>query len=347
MIFYERETMDKKYKEYLKGKMSDKKIAIWGTGKYSFCAETLLRDLQINEYEYLDSDIEKQKNGYNEMRVSSPDSVSALGDWYILISVLHSDVLAEELRSKGLNEIDDFICVLKNDLYYYLFVNYGANSSRLTKTMDIQNFGKEGCGFSICCNSGERYSEKNRIIVYSFGIGEDLSFSQELSDKFNQCEIFAFDPTPKAVEFVKKYDKSKFNKFLFFEYGLSDTAGKHTFYLPKNPQYVSASEFCISTVNESESIQVEMRTLKQLMDICGHDHIDLLKLDIEGSEFVVIPQFLQEGVSVSQICVELHDRLIEDGRCKREELLELLNRYHYRLIHMSESGEELTFVFKE
>jgi hypothetical protein len=40
-------------------------------------------------------------------------------------------------------------------------------------------------------------------IVYSIGIGEDISFDATLSGKYN-CKIFMFDPTPRSIEHVEK-----------------------------------------------------------------------------------------------------------------------------------------------
>jgi len=42
-----------------------------------------------------------------------------------------------------------------------------------------------------------------KSIIYSIGIGEDISFDNELIDLFD-CTIYGFDPTPKSVEFVRK-----------------------------------------------------------------------------------------------------------------------------------------------
>ena len=337
----ENKEMDEKYKRYLKEKMYGKKIAIWGTGKKSSLAEKLLQEMQVNEWEYIDIDKEKQKNGHNGKKVLSPDEIYKGGGTYVLIALLHSDEVADKLRAKGFAEIEDFMCVLKIELYFYLLLNYAEKCADVLKELNIKRFGEEGYGFAVCC---DKYDENKNITVYSFGIGEDLSFSQELSDRFEHCEIYAFDPTPKAIRYVEKYDKSRLKKFQFFNYGLSNKSGNIRFYLPKNPKYVSGSEYRISSVNEDESIQVEMRTLKQLMNMSGHNHVDLLKMDIEGSEFDVIPQFLCEGILPEQICVELHDRLMQDGQKKRKELLRLMYEYGYKLIFMSESGEELTFV---
>src|SRR5690242_18859561 len=39
-------------------------------------------------------------------------------------------------------------------------------------------------------------------ICYCVGCGEDISFDLELIKRFN-CEVFSFDPTPKAIQHIK------------------------------------------------------------------------------------------------------------------------------------------------
>ncbi|GMT22597.1 hypothetical protein PFISCL1PPCAC_13894, partial [Pristionchus fissidentatus] len=47
-------------------------------------------------------------------------------------------------------------------------------------------------------------------------------------------------------------------------------------------------------------------TVQDLMKEINHDHIEILKMDIEGAEFTVLPQFLDTN-SVCQIMVEIHN----------------------------------------
>lgn len=44
-------------------------------------------------------------------------------------------------------------------------------------------------------------------IIYSFGIGEDMSFDNVTSMNHN-CHVFCFDPTPKSVDWVKRQNLS-------------------------------------------------------------------------------------------------------------------------------------------
>tara|TARA_B110001452_G_scaffold265957_1_gene271688 strand:+ start:3069 stop:3308 length:240 start_codon:yes stop_codon:yes gene_type:complete len=66
-------------------------------------------------------------------------------------------------------------------------------------------------GWSIPINS--KLNEHS--IVYSGGVGEDMSFDLKLQDKYN-CNILLIDPTQKAVKHydeVKKYYENKNNTF--------------------------------------------------------------------------------------------------------------------------------------
>ena len=40
------------------------------------------------------------------------------------------------------------------------------------------------------------------IIVYSFGLGEDIQFEKDVSER-HDCVVYAFDPTPKSLNYVK------------------------------------------------------------------------------------------------------------------------------------------------
>ena len=42
------------------------------------------------------------------------------------------------------------------------------------------------------------------------------------------------------------------------------------------------------------------------MDELGHDHLDLLKLDIEGAEYEVLDSLAAEGIRSRILCVEFH-----------------------------------------
>lgn len=146
-------------------------------------------------------------------------------------------------------------------------------------------------------------------VIYSFGIGEDLSFSEVMIDRGGV--VYAFDPTPKAVKFVENHRLFSNPRFHFFPYGLSDKNGKENFYLPAREDWVSASVVLHQYVNDKNTIEVEMKTLRSIMRELDHDHIDILKMDIEGAEFKVIEDIMNpdsEAIDFQMCLMETHER---------------------------------------
>ncbi len=181
-------------------------------------------------------------------------------------------------------------------------------------------------------------------VVYSFGIGEDISFDTALIKK-NHCQVFGFDPTPKSISWIKGQTVS--DKFHFYGFGISDKSGFVDFFLPKNPEYVSGSLIGMKNVDTTQKVSVEMKSLTAIMNELNHQHIDLLKMDIEGSEYEVIENILSSKISINQILIEFHDRFFEDGSLKTKQAIQQLKKHGYELFAISDSMEELSFIKKD
>jgi FkbM family methyltransferase len=139
-------------------------------------------------------------------------------------------------------------------------------------------------------------------ICYSVGIGEDLSFDLELLSR-TRCEIYAFDPTPRSVEFVRTHGPSG-DRFHFFPYALSVRDGPQAFYVPRNAAHVSHS--LTDQQRSGKAITVEGRTLRSIMTELGHGWVDLLKLDIEGAEYGVLSALADTVLPCDVLAVEFH-----------------------------------------
>jgi len=139
-------------------------------------------------------------------------------------------------------------------------------------------------------------------ICYSVGIGEDLSFDLELL-KRTPCEIYAFDPTPRSVDFVRTHGPGE-GRFHFFPYALSIHEGPQSFYLPRHAAHVSHS--LTDQQGTGKAITVEGRTLRSIMSELGHEWVDLLRLDIEGAEYAVLEALADTVLPCDVLAVEFH-----------------------------------------
>lgn len=177
-------------------------------------------------------------------------------------------------------------------------------------------------------------------IVYSFGVGQDVSFDLALIERFG-LTVHAFDPTPRSSAWVRAQQLPK--AFVFQESGLADFDGFATFHPPQRENHVSYST--VSRVARGVlPIQREVFRLETIMRALGHERIDLLKMDIEGSEYGVIDALVESQIQVRQLLVEFHHRLPGVGATKTDDAVRQLRQRGFKLFSLSPSGEEYSFV---
>ena len=156
-------------------------------------------------------------------------------------------------------------------------------------------------------------------IIYCIGAGEDIKYDIIIANQL-KSKIHIFDPTPRSISHVNHVknvlDGTKSpiysnniaggdpvhywklilensissDNIIFKEYAVGIKEGVHKFYLPSNEDYVSCS--LEEGMKSNDFINVNVRTLKTIMKELNHTHIDLLKMDIEGSECDVINNML-------------------------------------------------------
>jgi len=137
-------------------------------------------------------------------------------------------------------------------------------------------------------------------VVYGAGLGTNISFEQQLTEAVG-CMVHCFDPTPQAAEYTIPLARAN-PKLAFHAVGLFAVDDVLKFYKPPEPGLGSLSA---TNITYSEiSINAPVKRLSSVMRDLGHDHIDLLKIDIEGSEHGVIEDMLFMDLDVRQLCVE-------------------------------------------
>ena len=162
---------------------------------------------------------------------------------------------------------------------------------------------------------------RSDAVIYSGGVGEDITFEQELIRRF-AVKIHIFDPAPVAARTI----------------ALANTEG--LLFKPVGLAASSVGRFSIGggtasstwlKAGGSETLPCTSLTLE--MKINGHDSIDLLKIDIEGFEYEVLESCLKEGIRIKQICVEFHDFFPDIPKAKTKAAIRALQSHGFDLIH--------------
>ncbi len=204
-------------------------------------------------------------------------------------------------------------------------------------------------------------------ICYFAGAGTDISFDLAVADQYGS-QVFIFDPTPKAIthfEATKKgilqgekmFTQGKkhqylsnpavFDRIRFLEYGVWNQDEVLKFYVPNNEAYVSHS---VKNLNKtSQFFNASVKSLSSIMNELGHDYIDLLKIDIEGAEYEVLMDIVEQKIPVHAICVEFDENFmknIDSGYLKRiKDTIHALQNAGFKLI-FREKPFDMTFIHK-
>ena len=198
---------------------------------------------------------------------------------------------------------------------------------------EIERHGSDYGGWDICTGMLDSSS-----IVYSFGIGEDATFDLSLISRYG-CTVYAFDPTKKSIDWVHANISEP--KFILSVFGLAGFDGSISLYPPENENHVSHSIFKVSA---RKPVEAPVRSLATIMRQLGHDHIDIVKMDIEGAEYQVIDTIVAANIPIRQLLVEFHHRFPGVGMQMTVDAIRKLNGSGFKIFSISPSGMEYCFI---
>lgn len=132
-------------------------------------------------------------------------------------------------------------------------------------------------GWDVCVS--DLPSSQEECIVYSFGINDDPSFDQDFVKRWPHCTVYAFDPS-----IGRQTGDTYFgNGIKFYNIGL----GGH---------------------NYKSDRGWDMMDLESIMSMLHHEHVSVIKMDIEYSEWQVLRNWRESHLinKVDQLLAELH-----------------------------------------
>lgn len=139
-------------------------------------------------------------------------------------------------------------------------------------------------------------------ICYSVGAGGDISFDLELIRRYD-VTVRSIDPVADYVDRARR-DAAGERRFSAHRAAIAPGDGPLRMQITHDRQSKSVSS--ADLYESSEYVEVPGRSLTSLMAELGDERIDLLKLDIEGSEYEVVPTFDLRALGVKLFAVQLH-----------------------------------------
>jgi len=142
----------------------------------------------------------------------------------------------------------------------------------------MERIGRVGDGGKWICGV-DVLKEREKCVVYSYGVNKDLSFELELIGRTG-CEVHGFDPTVGGVP--------------------PDCKGN---------EHITFHKQALGPVSGPSAVFMMVETLLDTMKRQGHTFLDVLKVDIEGSEWDTFKAMLPEkALPFGQLLIELHFR---------------------------------------
>ncbi len=139
-------------------------------------------------------------------------------------------------------------------------------------------------------------------LCYSVGAGGDISFDMELIERWG-VRVRAIDPVPdyirRALEQADGDDRLTAHQF-----AIATSDGTVRMQLTHDPNSESVSP--VGLYDSKSYVEFDGRTLASLMAELGDSRVELLKLDIEGGEYDVIPQLDLRALGVEVFATQMH-----------------------------------------
>jgi FkbM family methyltransferase len=191
------------------------------------------------------------------------------------------------------------------------------------------------------------------------GAGEDISFDVELNKR--GLTVFTLDPTPRARDHVKQvlaagakkarisinnsetefYQLDQFtaSRLKLLEVGLWNQNTSMRFFAPRDRNHVSHS--IVNLQGTDEWFEANCVTLENFCKNHKIREIDILKLDIEGAEYVVLKDMVKRGIKPRVLCVEfdeLRNPLKGNYMRRIRDLVLMLKQAGYKFCNVEQSN---------
>ena len=153
-----------------------------------------------------------------------------------------------------------------------------------------------------------KHIKKDSLVIdIGANIGDVTYF---LYNKF-MPSIHCYEPNISCYKYMGKRFKN-YNKIKLFNFAVSNFDGKSKLYFHTNaksindPQYIQGATLRPEKddIDLKKGIEIECVNIKNILDSC--DKIDLIKIDVEGSEYSIMPEIIKNRNKIKMVICETH-----------------------------------------
>ena len=178
------------------------------------------------------------------------------------------------------------------------------------------------------------YKLDSSSIVFDVG-GYIGDYAEDVYKKFG-CQIFVFEPVPSFFnQCVERFSGNPLVTCL--NYGLSSKSGWFEIILNNNQSSFNKAD--LTGIKQ----KAEVRSISEVVSELGIEKIDLIKINIEGGEFDLLPAIIDSGLisRITYIQVQFHnfDPNAIEARSKIRQALEKTHREMWNYEFLWESWE--------
>ncbi len=190
-------------------------------------------------------------------------------------------------RKRKLGDLDPFLSAAYA-LHYY------------RKPME-QFVGVQGMSGRVLLNT---FDIDDQAVVMDVGayVGD---WAVAVLDNHNGPTVHSFEPNPRSLEKLEEKAK-RYPSLHVHPYGLSDSDATFALTL----QGLGSSTFGAGPVaDDAKTVDVELRDVVAVMDELGLDHVDVLKVNIEGGEYPLFARLIEQDMlgRFGTIIIQFHE----------------------------------------
>ncbi len=159
-----------------------------------------------------------------------------------------------------------------------------------------------------------------------FDIGANVGLWTEWILRQNASKVYCFEPNKVALEVLRRLHGGKDNVEIIDKAVDSEVRTIEFFYSDSN-SLISATE---QHGELNKSYEVTTITISDAIEKFGVDHIDLIKMDIEGAEFKIFESLDDSIYEITDsFLIEFHAFYYSDGKEREERIIEKMKEKGY------------------